>query len=376
MSGHDAALEALLVDYGRYGREPAQALLDRLHNELVALDVGGDNLDSSGSGRWPTVLAILLVALGGLLAWLLLRPAAPPPPTAATGLPAARAPLRRVVPRAASGTAHGYIAYLPADHAHRRLPLLLVLHGVGEKGDGEADLTRVEARGPGRLLATADPAFPAKELITVLPQSSSGWWHPDGVAGLIDHLCARYPIDPQRIVLCGYSSGASACWDLARQAPERVRALLVAGTATDAPAQDPALPGVAIWAIHALEDEQVNWRNSRRWCEAVVRARHGAPQRDLYASMPRPFVRDHRADHIPGLGWRWTPSPAPPVGRIGFTLVAGEDHASGAAWFARATTWQWLLAQTRSPPPPAPPSPPVPPPAAPPPVEPSLPPGF
>ena len=69
--------------------------------------------------------------------------------------------------------AMNYLLYLPKDYAQKESwPLLLFLHGAGERGD---DLDRVKVHGPPKLIA-AGKEFP---FIVVSPQCPNNqWWQP------------------------------------------------------------------------------------------------------------------------------------------------------------------------------------------------------
>ena len=79
-----------------------------------------------------------------------------------------------------------YLLYLPKDYAEKdSRPLLLFLHGAGERGD---DLELVKKHGPPKLIA-AGKDFP---FIVVSPQSPQGrWWQPFELTALVDEMVAK-----------------------------------------------------------------------------------------------------------------------------------------------------------------------------------------
>ena len=79
-----------------------------------------------------------------------------------------------------------YLLYLPKDYAQQEAwPLLLFLHGAGERGD---ELEKVKVHGPPKLIAAGkDLPF-----IVVSPQCPSNqWWQPHALAALIDEIVEK-----------------------------------------------------------------------------------------------------------------------------------------------------------------------------------------
>ena len=77
-----------------------------------------------------------------------------------------------------------YLLYLPKDYDEKdSSPLLLFLHGAGERGDDK--LGRVKVHGPPKMIdAGADFPF-----IVASPQcKEGGWWQSADLSALIDHL--------------------------------------------------------------------------------------------------------------------------------------------------------------------------------------------
>ena len=85
-----------------------------------------------------------------------------------------------------------YLLYRPAGSGRstRRWPLILFLHGAGERGD---DLDVVKKHGPPKL-AGSRRNFP---FIVVSPQCPAGtWWSTQALQALLDHVTATLPVDP------------------------------------------------------------------------------------------------------------------------------------------------------------------------------------
>ena len=173
-------------------------------------------------------------------------------------------------PQAFSGTVtkkvgYRYLLYLPGAYAadpSRRWPLLLFLHGSGERGD---DLARVKANGPPKFLDERR-GFP---FVVVSPQCPEGErWSADALAALLDDVTRRFRIDEDRVVVTGLSMGGRGAWDLVMTYPERFAAMApVCGGAL--PDRACRLKDVPVRAYHGAKDDVVPLAESETVIEAV-----------------------------------------------------------------------------------------------------------
>ncbi|NOX55546.1 MAG: prolyl oligopeptidase family serine peptidase [Planctomycetes bacterium] len=157
----------------------------------------------------------------------------------------------------------GYLIYLPLQYEKRDAwPLLLFLHGSGERGN---DLERVKRHGPPKLIA-AGKHFP---FIVVSPQCPKGqWWQPVELIALLDYLVKNYKIDEDRIYVTGLSMGGFGTWALAAYRPHRFAALApICGGGEVYWAED--LAHLPIWAFHGAKDRGVPLRRSQEMVEAI-----------------------------------------------------------------------------------------------------------
>ncbi|HMI41498.1 MAG TPA: hypothetical protein VK485_09750, partial [Sphingomicrobium sp.] len=105
--------------------------------------------------------------------------------------------------------AYAYQLHLPkgyAADAKARWPLMIFLHGSGERGD---HLDRVKVHGPPKI-ADRDPAFPFVLVSPQLPAEQD--WDLAKLAALFDHSMATLRVDPARVYLTGLSLGGHATW--------------------------------------------------------------------------------------------------------------------------------------------------------------------
>jgi predicted peptidase len=169
----------------------------------------------------------------------------------------------------------GYLISLPKDYEKQeKWPLLLFLHGSGERGD---DLELVKVHGPPKLIA-AGKEFP---FIVVSPQCPKGrWWEPIELVALLDDLAKTYKIDPDRVCVTGLSMGGFGTWRLAAYAPDRFAAIapICGGGETHWAKQFPHIP---CWTFHGAKDAGVKLERSQQMIEALTKA-GGTPKLTVY----------------------------------------------------------------------------------------------
>lgn len=170
-----------------------------------------------------------------------------------------------------------YALSLPApDPAVTRWPLVIFLHGFGERGD---DLALVEKHGPTKQ-ARDGQSFP---FILIAPQCPiPSWWtlEIESLRALVEHAVTTYPVDPDRVYLTGLSMGGYGTWHLAIQHPELFAAIApICGGGI--PALGDRLVHMPIWAFHGAKDDIVPLDESERMVNSV-RMHGGDPRLTIY----------------------------------------------------------------------------------------------
>jgi predicted peptidase len=215
--------------------------------------------------------------------------------------------------QSASRTLHlDYWLSLPDDYDEdQKHPLLLFLHGAGERGDSHNGLEVVKKHGPPKRWDKANPS----PFVLASPQCPvDSWWsgHIDSLMGLIDSLEMNYAIDPKRIYLTGLSMGGFGTWHLASLYPERFAAAIpICGGLpwfVDLEAAAERMKRLPIWAFHGAKDDVVVPEESKR----VVKA-----------------LKAVGAD-------------------VTFTLYRTADHDSWTKTYANRKLYDWLLSHQRS----------------------------
>lgn len=202
-----------------------------------------------------------------------------------------------------------YLLHIPPvrDPDHK-LPLMLFLHGSGERGD---DLSRVAIHGPPKLVEQGRD-FP---FILVSPQcpADSLWsTHFDALNALLDDIIAAYPVDTSRIYLTGLSMGGSAAWNFAAMYPERFAALVPVCGRGDWYIGDPqqlcGLAQMPIWVFHGALDMVIPLVESAKLVQAITTC----------------------------------------GGQVRFTVYPEAGHDSWSQAYATEELYMWLLQQSRS----------------------------
>ena len=191
-----------------------------------------------------------------------IAPTATPTATAASQQSSAQQPFSTTLQIGTSKVEVHGLLYLPQDYgrdAQRQWPLIVFLHGSGERGN---DLQHLASTGlPLILQERSDLPF-----VAVTPQLPLGEvWTDQGklIDALLDWLEDQYTIDPQRIYLTGFSLGGYGTWSLGLREPHRFAALVpVAGgwqSGSDAvPSNICDLAHTPIWVFHGAQDQSVN----------------------------------------------------------------------------------------------------------------------
>ncbi len=171
--------------------------------------------------------------------------------------------------------AANYLLYLPEGYdaqGSQRWPLMLFLHGMGERG---SNLQKVKVHGPPKLIAHGTN-FP---FLVVSPQCPLGtWWSTDVLEALLDEVTANYQVDTNRVYLTGLSMGGFGSFALALHAPERFAAVApICGGGNPFPPHGfdtkrmAALKSLPFWVFHGGSDPVVSVAESERMVQALKR---------------------------------------------------------------------------------------------------------
>jgi predicted peptidase len=187
------------------------------------------------------------------------------------------------------GVTRRHVTYVPHDYdASKPWPLIVFLHGAGERGDD--GLLQTEVGLPTAIRRTPS-RFPA---IAVFPQCPADkFW--DSILPELDAIIAQaeseYTIDPKRIYLTGLSMGGYGCWTWGADHVDKFAAILpicgggvpedmnrITATPIDVAKFKPlkervaALATVPVWAFHGKKDDVVPSFRTKQMFRMIQRA--------------------------------------------------------------------------------------------------------
>lgn len=147
-----------------------------------------------------------------------------------------------------------YLLYIPKEYdANKKIPLVLFLHGAGERGD---DINLVKKWGPPQLVENGKD-FP---FILVSPQCPAGMWWDfklEDLYELIQEIKKNYTIDENRVYLTGLSMGGYGSWELAISYPDEFAAVIPLCGGVLRKRFLWRIKDIPIWAFHGGKDDVV-----------------------------------------------------------------------------------------------------------------------
>jgi predicted peptidase len=194
------------------------------------------------------------------------------------------------------GVEYKYQVYVPREYTHdRKWPVILFLHGAGERGTDGLKQTQV---GLGSAVRMNPERFPAIIIFPQIPLGRAWVADPAHLAtSTLDESIKEFHGDTDRIYLTGLSMGGYGTWFLAFENPKRFAAIVPICSGIIPPAnlpelkQIPATVGVTdpyavvaekikaipTWVFHGAADDVIPVTESRKMVDAFKRL--GAPVR-------------------------------------------------------------------------------------------------
>lgn len=206
------------------------------------------------------------------------------------------------------------VLYVPANYdPSEEYPLIVFLHGAGERGDDGVRQTQV---GIGKAIRENPDRFPCLVLMPQCPKDM--WWSEipgrssdnsghDHITNGIEQVLNHYSIDEDRVSLTGLSMGGFGTFSYGARYPERFSAFMPICGGGDVTGAE-ALATRPMWVLHGDADNVVPLERSQVMVDAVQQA----------------------------------------GGDVKFTKYPGVGHNSwDAAYGKREAAVEWLLAQER-----------------------------
>lgn len=206
-----------------------------------------------------------------------------------------------------TATYHGltmpFRLYVPKDlEPGRKYPLVLFLHGGGERGDD--NISQLLAY-DGALVWTrqAEPCF---VLAPQCPEGEPGWMEKHCLVArtAMSQVMEAYPIDPERLYLTGMSMGGGGCWRMNYMFPELFAAIVSVCAAACIHNRDEIIPeaieavadafiGKNLWLFHAADDFVVTPESTRSLVAALERRGRRKGVDFFYTKYPKEMNLGH-----------------------------------------------------------------------------------
>lgn len=161
-----------------------------------------------------------------------------------------------------------FVKYTPSTYSeteNQKLPLILQLHGAGERGCGGDDLALVDVHGFSKIIKDKD-----YDCMIVMPQCPPDtFWaaRVESIIEFISQLRAAFSVDGNRIYITGLSMGGYGTWYTAMARPDIFAAIApVCGGGMAWNAGSLTMP---VWAFHGSEDVTVTPTQSDEMVEAI-----------------------------------------------------------------------------------------------------------
>lgn len=166
---------------------------------------------------------------------------------------------------------------------HARWPLVLYLHGAGERGDD--NWLHLRSYAAGWTAPEVQAEYPCFVLLPQCPLDQQ-WVNTPFESGscassevpmsrpltiakaLLEEVLATYPVTAERVYIMGASMGGYGTWDFITRFPRTFAAAVPICGAGD-PTQAERLTNLPIWAFHGALDDAVPTAGSRDMVHAI-----------------------------------------------------------------------------------------------------------
>jgi predicted peptidase len=243
-------------------------------------------------------------------------------------------------------TALPYRLFIPENYdSTRSYPLMLCLHGAGERGTDNENQIKVHGMATSWADTLAQSQRPCFVVAPQCPLNNQwvdvGWgqctYRTDiipisnelqTVMDLMDSLSKEFNIDQNRQYVTGLSMGGYGTWDLIARYPERFAAAVPMSGAGDT-SKVQQFQSVGVWNFHGALDNVVPPRGSREMTEAMEHAGLEVVQTQ---GMPDSVLDQHLADKAKFL----------------YTEYPDGYHVIWQESYDNPRLPQWVFSQTRS----------------------------
>jgi predicted peptidase len=115
-----------------------------------------------------------------------------------------------------------FVEYVP-EESGGRLPLIIQLHGAGERGNGGEELAAVDVHGLSKLMHGA--SYPCRFVMPQCPRDTFWAARVESLVAFVEQLKAAFEVDEDRVYLTGLSMGGFGTWFVAMARPDLFAAI-------------------------------------------------------------------------------------------------------------------------------------------------------
>ncbi|MBN1120691.1 MAG: hypothetical protein JXJ17_06405 [Anaerolineae bacterium] len=201
----------------------------------------------------------------------------------------------------------GFLVYLPEgyeENPDQTWPLIIFLHGAGDRGD---NLYLLAKASPFMMIRAGNPL----PFIIIAPLMSDTEFYssfPDNyLNGVLDQALVDYRVDESRIYVTGLSMGGEATYRFALLQPDRFAAIAPLAAYLFHPSPMEPIRDLPVWAIHGADDTIIS-----------------------------PSTGQVPVDMLRAVG-----------GNVEFTVLEGHDHDVWTDTYSDPAFYDWLLSHQR-----------------------------
>ena len=147
-----------------------------------------------------------------------------------------------------------FVEYRPSECSGKKLPMIIQLHGAGERGEGGDDLGLVDVHGFSKMMADAE--YPCIFIMPQCPKDSFWAANVESIAAFVKELTREFDVDPDRVYLTGLSMGGYGTWFTAMAHPDLFAA--IAPVCGGGMAWNAGVLKMPVWAFHGVCDDTVS----------------------------------------------------------------------------------------------------------------------
>lgn len=183
--------------------------------------------------------------------------------------PLSHAQLTEKTLTASNGVQIGFYQYTPKDYDTKtKYPLIVFLHGLGERGNGTTELSRVKKLAIPKYIDRGHPMRfywngKWETFLVLAPQLSTsyGSWQRFYTEEMLKYAKANLSVDEDRIFLTGLSLGGGGTWSFVSSSNANASQLagiaVICGTCNLSNASHLVNNNIPVWAFHASNDGTV-----------------------------------------------------------------------------------------------------------------------